>query len=76
MQDSVGKVMHTVFCDSKGVTILHFLEHGQTIISDHHTVTLTELKAQPSRVRSEKTTVLVSQHGNTRPCSVWNTLPV
>ena len=66
MQALVGKVMRTVLCDSKGVTTLHFLEHGQTINSDHYIVTLTELKAQPSRVRSEKKTVFLLQYDNTR----------
>ena len=74
MQALVGKVMRTVLCDSKGVTTLHFLEHGQTINSDHYIVTLTELKAQPSRVRSEKKTVFLLQYDNTRPCTSWETM--
>lgn len=64
MQALVGKVMRTVLCDSKGVTTLHFLEHGQTINSDCNTATLTTLKDQISTSRSQKKIIFLLQHGS------------
>ena len=65
MQPLVGKVMHTVFWDRKGVIPLDFLELRQTISSDCYVMTLTQLKA--SRVRPEEKTAFLLQDGNTRP---------
>jgi len=56
---AAGKVMCMVFRDRKGVILLHFLEPRQTINSDCYITMLTKLKAQTSRVRSEKTTFLL-----------------
>jgi len=45
MLPSAGKVMCTVFWDGNGVSLLDFLEPGQTINSDGYIATLTKLKA-------------------------------
>jgi histone-lysine N-methyltransferase SETMAR len=47
-------------------SLLDFLEPRQTIISDRYVATLTKLKARISRVRPEKKTTFILQHGNTR----------
>ena len=54
MQPSVSKVLYAVSRDRKEVTLLDFLESGQTTNPDHYTVTLAELKTRTSRVRPEK----------------------
>jgi len=79
-QLSVGKVMHTFFWDRKGVVLLDFLESGKTISSNHYTATLSEMKAQTSRVRLQRrrqpfscNAVMPSPRSVWRP---WSTLPV
>lgn len=49
------------------MTLLDFLEPEQTINSYHYITTLTELKAQTSRVRPWKRTTFILQHYYTRP---------
>ena len=66
------------WCERQVVSLLDFLEPGQTINSNHYITMLTELKAQTFTVRPEKTTLLL-QHDNTKaPCQFedWGTLPI
>ncbi len=65
MYRSAGEVMHIVLWDKKGVILLDFLEPRQTINAEGYIMTLTKMKAQTSRVRSEKTTFLL-QHDSTQ----------
>ena len=67
MQPSGGEVMCTVFCGSKGVILLDFLEPRQTMNSDCSIAMMTELKASTSGVRSEKMTNFLLQCSNARP---------
>ena len=64
MQPSECKVMCTVFWNRKGMILLDFLEHGQTINSDCNTATLTTLKDQISTSRSQKKIIFLLQHGS------------
>jgi len=52
--------------DRKGVIFLDFLEPEQTINSHHYIMRLNKLKVSTSRVRSEKTSLLL-QHDNAGP---------
>ena len=72
-QKSAGKVMCTVFWDSKGVILLDFLEPGTTVNSERYIETLTKLKARIARVRPEKKGNFCLQHDNARPHSSLRT---
>ena len=56
-----------MFWDRDGVILLDFLEPEQTINSDLHITTLSEPKAQNSRVRLGKKTVILFQQYNDWP---------
>jgi len=73
MQSLVGKVMCTVFWDGNGMILMDFLEPmvPGTINSDCYIMTLAKMKAQTSRVRSEKKTASLLQHDNIRPHISW-----
>ena len=49
-----------------GVILLDFMEPRQTISSDCYVMTLTKMKAQTSKVRSEEKATFLLQHNNTR----------
>lgn len=67
-QPSAGKEIYIIFWDRKEVILLNFLETGQTINSDCYiTMYNKSLKAQTSRVKSEKKTTFFLQHNNARP---------
>ena len=66
MQPSAGKMICTVFWHRKGVFLPDLLEPGQTINSDSYITSLTELKAQTSRVWPEKKTTFLLRHDNSR----------
>ena len=78
--------MCVVFWDRKGVILLNFLEPGQAINSDLYVAMLTKLKAQISRVRTEKKTTFLLKCDNAMAhtdlntvehvaCIVWTVLP-
>ena len=64
-QQSVGKVMVTVFWDSVGVILVDFMSKGATINSDVYIDTLKKLKAR-IQTALEMSKVLL-QHDNARP---------
>jgi len=63
-QKSNGKVMCTVFWDTKGVIILDFLEVGANIDSDRYVETLAKLKTWIAQIRPEKKESFSLQHDN------------
>mgnify|MGYP003415101186 FL=1 len=66
---SAGKVMLTVFWDSKGVLLSEFLERGNTVNSPVYCNTLQNLKRRIRRIRPDRSTFLL-HHDNARPhCS-------
>ena len=86
-EKSAGKVMATIFWDSKGVILLDFLPRGETVNANVYIETLKKLKARIRRVRpdSDMCNVLL-QHDNARPHTSiktremvtafgWTTLP-
>ncbi|CAI6357430.1 unnamed protein product [Macrosiphum euphorbiae] len=69
VQASAGKVMLTVFWDSKGLIHTEYLEKGSTINSIRYIETLKRLKKRIKRVRPNLTQLLL-HHDNARPhCS-------
>lgn len=69
VQALAGKVILTVFWDSKGVVHTDYLEKGTTINSVRYIETLKRLKKRIKRVRPNYTQLLL-QHDNARPhCS-------
>ena len=69
MQPSVGKLMCAVFWHKKGVSLLDFLEYGQSINSGCCIMTPTELKSQTSTARPVKKTAFLLQYDKARPCT-------
>jgi len=51
---SVGKMMRTISCVKKGVSLLDFLEPIQTINSECYITMLTKLKVQTVRVPGQR----------------------
>ena len=63
---SAGKVLCTVFWDTKGLVLQDSFETGQTINSDSYIAMVTKVKARIPRVRLEKSTTFLLQHDNAR----------
>lgn len=66
VQALAGKVMLTVFCDSKDVIHTEYSEKGSTINSIRYIETLKRLKKRIMRVRPNLTQLLL-HHYNARP---------
>ena len=67
-QRSAGKVMASVFWDSKEVILVDFMPKGATINSEAYIETLKKLKARIRRVRPDlDMSKVLLQHDNARP---------
>lgn len=67
-QQSAGKVMASVFWDSKGIIFIDYLEHGKTINSDYYIGLLERLKAEVAVKRKHLARKKILFHQDNAPC--------
>ena len=66
--ESAGKVMATVFWDSKGILLIDYLPRGTTITAEHYCEVLKKLRrAIQNKRRGKLTKTVFLIHDNARP---------